>query len=56
MDGTELRVTNLFSKLHNMTIELIIDESNEWGTIYDNWTGNGIVGNIAMDKGDIGLG
>lgn len=51
-----MRVVNLYAKLHNMTIQLVIDEVDQWGAIYDNWTGNGIVGNVAMDKGDVGLG
>lgn len=56
MDGTELRAITLYAKLHNATIDLVIDEENEWGIIYDNWTGNGIVGNVVMDKGEVGLG
>lgn len=56
MDGTELRMTNLFAKLYNATTELIVDEPKQWGTIYDNWTGIGVVGNVAIDEADIGLG
>lgn len=56
LDGTEVRVTNLYAEIHNMTIEMVVDEADQWGTIYDNWTGIGIVGNVATDKGDVGLG
>lgn len=56
MDGTEVRLTNLFAEIHNMSTIMVVDEPGQWGTIFDNWTGFGIVGNIVMDKGDIGLG
>lgn len=51
-----MRLINLFSELYNTSTELIIDEAGQWGTIYDNWTGNGVVGNVAKDEADIGLG
>lgn len=56
MDGTELRVAKEYARKHNMTVELVLDEQGEWGTIYDNWTGNGIVGNVVLDQADVGLG
>lgn len=56
MDGSELRLGNLFANLLNATTELVVDEAGEWGTIYDNWTGIGVVGNVVIDEADIGLG
>lgn len=52
-DGTEMRVALEFSRKYNMTIELIV---NEWGDVYKNWTGTGLVGNLINDEGDIGFG
>lgn len=51
-----MRIGLEYAKKHNATVELIVDEKGEWGTIYDNWTGNGILGNIAMDNADLGFG
>lgn len=45
-----------YAKRHNMTPELIVDEEGEWGAVYENWTGNGVLGNLGQDKGDVGLG
>lgn len=55
-DGTDMLVALQYARKHNMTPELVVDEAGEWGTLYDNWTGNGVVGNLAQDMGDIGLG
>lgn len=51
-----MRVALEYAKKHNMTVELVVDEKGEWGDIYGNWTGTGIVGNLIFDKGDIGFG
>ena len=56
VDGTEVLVAVEYAKKCNMTPDLVADEEAEWGEIYNNWTGNGILGNIVMDKSDIGLG
>lgn len=39
-----------------MTPVMVVDEVGQWGIVYDNWTGDGIIGNLAMDKADVGLG
>lgn len=51
-----MRVALEFSRKLNMTVELIVDENGEWGDVYENWTGTGLVGNLIDDKGDIGFG
>ncbi|KAI4456065.1 ionotropic receptor 20a-related [Holotrichia oblita] len=53
-DGTDMLVALEYARKHNMTPELVVDEAGEWGNLYDNWTGNGVVGNLAQDMGDIG--
>lgn len=51
-----MRVALEYAKKHNMTVELVVNEHEEWGDIYSNWTGTGIVGNLVFDKGDVGFG
>lgn len=48
----------MFAVLHNMTPTFVIDPDPEayWGSIYDNWTGNGIQGNMVTDNADLGFG
>lgn len=45
-----------YGKRHNMTLEFVVDEENEWGDVYANWTGSGVLGNLVQDKGDVGIG
>lgn len=56
LDGVELRLTNLYGKVHNMTVQMVVNETALWGEIYDDWTGDGILGNIVTDQADVGLG
>lgn len=51
-----MRVALEYAKKHNMTVDLVVNEQEEWGDIYGNWTGTGIVGNLVFDKGDVGFG
>lgn len=51
-----MRVALEYAKKYNMTIELVVNEEEEWGEIYRNWTGTGIAGNLIFDKADIGFG
>nr|AVH87292.1 ionotropic receptor 4 [Holotrichia parallela] len=55
-DGTELLIPLEYARSHNMTVQYIIDEDGQWGQVFNNWTGSGILGNLANDKGDVGLG
>jgi hypothetical protein len=43
-DGTETRIALEFCKKLNATFHVSIDTENEWGEIYENYTGNGILG------------
>ncbi|XP_056641070.1 glutamate receptor ionotropic, delta-2-like isoform X2 [Diorhabda sublineata] len=54
--GSEMSSMLTFAKFLNMTPELVINSDDFWGAIYENWTGNGLMGNIVNDKADIGLG
>ncbi|XP_050515858.1 glutamate receptor ionotropic, delta-2-like [Diabrotica virgifera virgifera] len=53
--GSELYSMIIFAKYINATPELVINPKDYWGYIFDNWTGNGLVGNLADDKADIGF-
>lgn len=39
-----------------MKLELVVNEDELWGDIYENWTGTGILGEMVMDKSDFGFG
>ncbi|KAJ8981078.1 hypothetical protein NQ317_015301 [Molorchus minor] len=54
--GSELSTAVAFAKMYNMTPFSIINPEDYWGEIFDNWTGNGLLGNLVIDKADIGLG
>ncbi|XP_077285106.1 putative glutamate receptor [Arctopsyche grandis] len=56
LDGTEMKTCIEFCKWINCTIQIIRDDEHEWGEIWDNRTGNGILGNIITDAADIGYG
>jgi hypothetical protein len=43
-DGTESRIALEFCKKINATFDVSVDVENEWGEIYENYTGNGILG------------
>ena len=44
VDGTETRLLLEFCKKLNATFDVIVDAENEWGEVYENYTGNGILG------------
>jgi len=44
LDGTEMRLALEFCKQLNATFHILVDAENEWGEIYENYTGNGILG------------
>lgn len=33
----------------------LLDDEAEWGGIYDNWTGNGVLGAMVERRADIGI-
>lgn len=55
LDGTEVRIALEYARVHNCSIEIVTDD-HEWGEIYENSSGIGILGNVAQEKADIGFG
>ncbi|XP_055633898.1 glutamate receptor 1-like [Toxorhynchites rutilus septentrionalis] len=56
MSGNDGLLVVEFCRRYNCTVELIIDDANMWGTIEKNKTGNGILGNLAKRRADVGIG
>uniref|UniRef100_A0A182SY81 Ionotropic glutamate receptor C-terminal domain-containing protein n=1 Tax=Anopheles maculatus TaxID=74869 RepID=A0A182SY81_9DIPT len=56
LDGTESRLFVEFCAKLNCTLEISLDEAGEWGQIYDNRTGDGIIGAIVERRADVGVG
>ncbi|XP_055604897.1 uncharacterized protein LOC129753122 [Uranotaenia lowii] len=56
IDGTENLLVLEFCERYNCTLEISLDEEGEWGEIYDNRTGNGIIGAVVERRADIGVG
>uniref|UniRef100_A0A0K8TV01 Ionotropic Receptor n=1 Tax=Epiphyas postvittana TaxID=65032 RepID=A0A0K8TV01_EPIPO len=54
-DGIDVRIIDEFCRWVNCTVELVRDDENEWGDIYDNLTGVGILGNVVEDRADMGI-
>ncbi|XP_075215171.1 glutamate receptor ionotropic, delta-2-like [Lycorma delicatula] len=54
-DGTEYRIFKEFSLKYNCTLSLQTDD-NMWGEIFENKSGNGILGNVYESKADVGFG
>ncbi|EAT48972.1 AAEL000047-PA [Aedes aegypti] len=56
IDGMGGLIMVEFCNKYNCTWDLHIDQPGEWGTVYKNWTGNGIVGTITERRADVGVG
>ncbi|XP_023710270.2 uncharacterized protein LOC111866019 [Cryptotermes secundus] len=54
-DGVEFLVFMEFANKINASWKLVLDEDNFWGTAWPNGSGNGILGNIAEDRADVGF-
>ncbi|EAT48971.1 AAEL000007-PA [Aedes aegypti] len=56
IDGTESRIFLEFCSTFNCSLDISLDEAGEWGEIFDNRTGNGIIGAVVERRADIGVG
>uniref|UniRef100_A0A182P639 Ionotropic glutamate receptor C-terminal domain-containing protein n=1 Tax=Anopheles epiroticus TaxID=199890 RepID=A0A182P639_9DIPT len=56
IDGTEARLFVEFCAKLNCSLEISLDEAGEWGQIYENRTGDGIIGAVVERRADIGVG
>ncbi|CAO1317675.1 unnamed protein product [Diamesa serratosioi] len=56
IDGTEGWVFLEFCKKFNCSLMISLDEDGEWGEIFDNRSGNGIIGAVAERRAEIGVG
>ncbi|XP_026751135.1 glutamate receptor ionotropic, delta-2 isoform X1 [Galleria mellonella] len=54
-DGTETRIIEEFCRWLNCTIELVRDDEHQWGEIYENNTGVGVIGSLIEDRADVGI-
>ncbi|XP_023938077.2 glutamate receptor ionotropic, delta-2 [Bicyclus anynana] len=54
-DGMEMRIVDEFCRWINCTVEMVRDDEHEWGEIYDNSTGVGVIGNVFEDRADLGI-
>ncbi|XP_055633891.1 glutamate receptor ionotropic, delta-1-like [Toxorhynchites rutilus septentrionalis] len=55
-DGTESKVFLEFCAKFNCSLDISLDETGEWGEIFDNRTGNGIIGAVVERRADVGVG
>ncbi|KAG5676528.1 hypothetical protein PVAND_006356 [Polypedilum vanderplanki] len=56
IDGTETWVFLEFCKRINCSLLISLDEAGEWGEIFDNRTGNGIIGAVVERRAEVGVG
>ncbi|XP_058129904.1 uncharacterized protein LOC131284269 [Anopheles ziemanni] len=56
IDGTEAQLFIEFCAKLNCSLEISLDEEGEWGQIFDNRTGDGIIGALVERRADVGVG
>ncbi|CAG9560515.1 unnamed protein product [Danaus chrysippus] len=54
-DGIDVRIVEEFCRWINCTIEIIREDDEEWGEIYANQTGIGVLGAVFEDRADLGI-
>ncbi|XP_048485863.1 uncharacterized protein LOC119691976 [Plutella xylostella] len=54
-DGLDMRVVDELCSWINCTIEVVDVGAGQWGTVYPNATGTGVLGAVAMGKADFGI-
>ncbi|XP_069668915.1 glutamate receptor ionotropic, delta-2-like [Periplaneta americana] len=55
-DGIELRFVKEFARHLNFTFSVLTDDVGWWGEVWENETGNGMWGNVALDNAIMGFG
>ncbi|XP_065072620.1 glutamate receptor-like [Ochlerotatus camptorhynchus] len=55
LDGTEVSLIVEFCRKYNCNVEATFDEIFQWGEVYDNHTGNGLVGSVVERRADIAV-
>ncbi|XP_034652841.1 uncharacterized protein LOC117891467 [Drosophila subobscura] len=56
IDGTEARVVLNFCEKFNCTVQIDTSDADDWGTVYQNMSGDGAMGMIINHKADICIG
>ncbi|XP_053660235.1 uncharacterized protein LOC128709273 [Anopheles marshallii] len=56
LDGTELQLLVSFCERRNCNILVLPEDEDEWGEVYPNGTGNGLMGSVAERRTDIAFG
>nr|AXY83436.1 putative ionotropic receptor 7 [Conopomorpha sinensis] len=54
-DGIEVRIIDEFCRLLNCKALFVGDDGGEWGEIFENGTGNGVLGKVAEDRADVAI-
>ncbi|KXJ76294.1 hypothetical protein RP20_CCG009942 [Aedes albopictus] len=55
LDGTEVILLVEFCRKYNCSVEASFDEVFLWGEVYDNHTGNGLLGSVVERRADIAV-
>lgn len=55
VEGTEMRIALEWARIHNATWMVLDTPVGEWGEIFDNGTGNGVLGAVFEDRADMGF-
>ncbi|XP_050079459.1 glutamate receptor ionotropic, delta-1-like [Anopheles maculipalpis] len=56
LDGTELQLLVSYCQRRNCNIVVFPEDEDEWGDVYPNGTGNGLMGSVAERRTDIAFG
>ncbi|XP_045534362.1 glutamate receptor 3.4-like [Papilio machaon] len=54
-DGMEIRIIEEFCRWINCSVEIVRDDEYQWGEIYKNMTGVGVLGSLVEDRVDLGI-
>ncbi|XP_044313598.1 uncharacterized protein LOC108038802 isoform X1 [Drosophila rhopaloa] len=56
IDGTDIRLMLIFCELYNCTIQVDTSETADWGDVFPNASGYGLVGMVLDRRNDYGIG